>query len=175
MKYDDEAYDALRAGIRIERDVLDEELIRNAQDFHHAGEGFAVNKSRRDAALAKLERVKAEVYLDIRENMVADNEKITETKLEQKVLQEDDYKIAHRDYLAACRDADRWEALRNSYRQRADMLRSLVQLHTTGYFGELTGASERRDARERFEERATASDTRPWRSGRQDPRVRPTD
>lgn len=171
MKYDRDAYADLRAAIKIDRERLDDELIANSHNFHHAGEGFAYAKSRRDAAEAALERVKAELDNEVRERMVADEEKYTETQIKQIILRETEFKDAHKKYLAACLEADSWEALRNSYRQRADMLKSLVQLYTTGYFGELTGASERREARERLvEERTTTSDERPWRTGRQDPR-----
>lgn len=171
MKYDREAYAELRKGIAINRDMLDEELIANAQSFHHAGEGFAFAKSRRDTLEARLARLHAELDNDIRENMVSQNEKFTETQIKQKILQEKDYRKLHDDFLSACREADSWEGLRNSFRQRADMLKALVQLHVTGYFGEMTGASERRDARERFGERSSERDERPWRSNRhQDPR-----
>lgn len=172
IAYDEEAYETLRAGIRIDRDILGDELIRNAQDFHHAGEGFAMATGRRDQAKSKLEKTMAEVDNDIRDNAAAEDEKLTEALIKQRVTKDQDYQRAMKVYLSACLEADRWEILRNSYRQRAEMLKALVQLHMAGYFGEVTGSAERREALHRYD-RETAADERGWSNSRhKDPRAR---
>lgn len=153
MKYDDETYRHLRAGLKIDRDALDEEVISQPNEFFHASEGYVVAAGRRDRKKHDLEVEIAQLDKDVRDSMTADGEKITEALVKAQINREPDFQRAHSEYLVACLEADRWEAMRNAYRQRADMLRSLVQLHQAGYFGEVTGSSERRYARDRFDEK----------------------
>ena len=150
-RYDTDDYDQLKTSMKIERDMLDEEIISQPSSFFHASEGCALASSRRDMLKHKLEVTVAELDKDVRDAMTTEGEKITEAQVKAQVAREPDFHAAYKKYLTACLEADRWEALRNAYRQRADMLRSLVQLHQVGYFGEITGSSQRRDARERLD------------------------
>jgi hypothetical protein len=45
--------------------------------------------------------------------------------------------------------ADKFEAIKEAYKQRAYMLREVATLRATDYFGEIVGSSERRNATER--------------------------
>lgn len=153
MDYDADDYKDLRDGLRIDRNSLDEECITQPHSFFHACEGFVLSSALRDKRKYDLEVVVADLDKDVREAMAAEGERITEALVKAQIFREQDHHRAQINYLSACREAERWEALKNAYRQRADMLRSLVQLHQSGYFGEITGASERRDARTRFDEK----------------------
>ncbi len=152
-KYDQAFYDKLSADIKINRDALDEEAVRQPNSFFHAAEGCVLAQSRRDKKKHELDVAVAELDKDVRDSMVTEGEKITEALVKAQIAREPDFHKAHKGYLDACLEADLWEALRNAYRQRAEMLRSLIQLYQAGYFGEVTGASERREARVRFDER----------------------
>lgn len=153
MQYDNETYRQLRDGLKIDRDVLDEEVISQPNEYFHASEGHVLAAARRDRKKHDLEVEVAKLDKDVRDFMAVSGERATEASVKAQINREPDFHRAHTAYLEACLEADRWEAMRNAYRQRADMLRSLVQLHQTGYFGEVTGASERRYSRERFDER----------------------
>jgi hypothetical protein len=157
MRYDAEAYDALTKSLRIDRDSLDEEAVRQPNDYFHASEGHVQALSRRDKLKHDLEVTVAELDKDVRDAMVAEGEKVTEAQVKAQITREQDYHRAQRNYLDACLEADRWEALRNAYRQRADMLKSLVQLYQSSYFGEVAGSAERREARGRFDDRRLRS------------------
>jgi hypothetical protein len=153
MKYSNDTYETLKEGLRIDRDRLDEELIVQPHNFYHVSEGHVQALSRRDKLKHDLDVTVAELDKDVRDAMVAENEKVTEAQVKAQITREQDYHRAQRSYLDACLEADRWEALKNAYRQRADMLKSLIQLVQSSYFGEVTGSSERREARSRFDER----------------------
>ena len=153
MKYDEDDYKALQVGLKIDRDALDEESIVQPNNFYHASEGHVTALSRRDRLKHDLEVTVAELDKDVREAMVSEGEKVTEAQVKAQITREGDYHKAQRSYLNACLEADRWEALRNAYRQRADMLKGLIQLYQAGYFGEVVGSAERRDARSRFDDK----------------------
>jgi hypothetical protein len=153
MNYDEEAYNELRRGLRINKNQLDEEAINQPNNYFHACEGYAFAVSVRDKKEHSLEVLTAELDREVRDVALRDRYKITDKATAQQITREPDYQLARKDWLDSCLMAARWDALRNSYRQRADMLRGLIQLHQTGYFGEVTGASERSDARQRFIER----------------------
>ena len=85
--------------------------------------------------------------------MISDGERVTEDKVAQQIKREQDYHRFYKEHLDASLVANRWSSLKESYRQRADMLKSLVQLHISGYFGETTGSAERKGARDRFNQR----------------------
>jgi hypothetical protein len=146
-------FDFLQKQIQINRDQLDEELIRQPHNFFHVAEGYVKAVSRRDKLKHDLERTIAQLDLDVREAALAENEKATDKSVTAQIQREQDYHRAVTAHLAACHEAAKWEALRESYRQRGYVLKDLVALYMTGYFGEMTGAEERRGARERFDER----------------------
>ncbi len=152
MKYDEKAYDQLRVGLAIDKASLDEEAIRQPNDFFHASEGYAIAVSRRDGRKHELEITIAQIDRDIRDNADSEGEKLTEALIRNRVTSDSEHQRAYHEYLDACLVADRWQALQNAYRQRADMLRSLIQMYLTGHFGEVTGSAERTGARERFNE-----------------------
>lgn len=158
MQYNAETYNELSAGLRVDRDKLDYENLNNAQDFFHASEGFVLTVSRRDKKKFELDITKAEVDKDIREQMAADEEKITEAKVGAELHRDQKYQRAYKEYLDACLTADRWEALKNSYRMRADALRNLTQLYAANYFGETAGAADRRESRDRLQRKPRVRD-----------------
>ena len=152
-KRDDRDLDQLKSELLIERDSLDEEAIRQPNSYFHVSENFVFAAARRDKAKHDLEVVVAELDRDVRDAMQTDGDKITEALVKAQITREQDYQRAYGAYLDSCLEADRWEALRNAYRQRAEMLKGLIQLYQSNYFGEVTGAAERSAARGRFNER----------------------
>ena len=153
MEYDEQTYNELSKKIRINRDFLDAEIIEQPNLFFHASEGFVHAVAKRDKSNHSLEVEIAELDKDIREQMIADGERVTEDKVAQQIKREQDYHRFYKEHLDASLVANRWSSLKESYRQRADMLKSLVQLHISGYFGEVTGSAERKGAHDRFNQR----------------------
>lgn len=153
MKYDTADYEALKKGLLIDRNALDEEAIVQPNNFYHASEGHVAAKSRRDKKQHDLEVTIAELDKDVRDAMISEREKVTEAQVKAQITRERDYHAAQKAVLEASFEADKWDALKNAYRQRADMLKGLIQLFQAGYFGEVTGSAERREARGRFDEK----------------------
>lgn len=153
MRYDEDDHRRLLQDLAINKEMLDEEAICQPQNYFHACEGYAFAVSRRDKRKHELEIEIATLDRDVRDAAEAEGVKITEPQVKHQISREPDYDRRHRAWLSACLEADRWQALQNAYRQRADMLRGLIQLHQTGYFGEVTGAGQRGEARSRVLDR----------------------
>jgi hypothetical protein len=153
MRYNDEDYNELKRDLSINRDLLDEEVIKQPNGFFHASEGFSFAAARRDKKKYDVDLLASRLDRDIRDEASSEGYKITEAQIKHRITSEAEYDRVYQDYLDLSLLADRWEHLKNAYRMRADMLRALVQLHQTGYFGEVTGSAERRSAKDRYSER----------------------
>jgi hypothetical protein len=151
MKYDEEALQDLQEGLRIDRDRLDEENISQPNGYFHASEGYAFAVSRRDKKKHDLEVTIAELDKEIRDSCAVNGDKITEAGVEKEIKREQKYHRAVQEHLNAALIANRWEALKEAYKQRSYVFGNLATLHASGYFGEVTGSGERRNARERFD------------------------
>lgn len=116
VTYDDETYRDLRAGIKINRMKLDEEVIAQPNAFFHASEGATLASARRDKAKYDLEVAIAELDKDVRDSMIADGEKVTETQVKAQITREHDYHRAHQKLLDADLAVGKWQALQHAYR-----------------------------------------------------------
>ena len=148
---EEEAYERLRGDLAINREVLDEELISQPHSYFHVGENHARAVSRRDALKQELELEEARLDEEIRENAAAESEKINNDQVKARIHADQSYQRASSKYLRARLRADEWEALKKAWEQRSYVLKDLVGLHIAGYFGEVTGARERSEARERVQ------------------------
>jgi hypothetical protein len=153
MEYDDAAFAELSSKLRINRDMIDEELIAQAQHFWHVAQAHELAVSVADRKKHDFEILEAELDKEIREDMVANEEKVTEKLIEAAAKRDQSYQRAARLYLSAKRDAGRWSALRDSFRQRRDMLLEISRRSQQRFYDEVSGSGETRDARSRFERR----------------------
>lgn len=151
MNYTDKEYQQISSQIKINRDSLDEEAINQPNLFFHASEAFALAVSVKDAKKQQLELTEAQLDKDIREEAAADEKKVTEPWVKQEIIRSQKYQRAAKEHIEATLTSNRWSALKEAYKQRADMLKVLQNLYCTGHFGEITGISERKEARERFD------------------------
>ncbi len=151
MKYDNHDYIELRKGLKIDPDDLDLDIITQAQQAYHAGEGFAIAVSVRDKKKFDLKVEEAKVSKDIREQMSADGERITEALVDAAIQRDQDYQRAYIAFLDSSKTADEWQALRESYRDRRDMLKELNARQRARMYDDVADASERKEARERFD------------------------
>jgi hypothetical protein len=129
----------LQGLVVIDRNHLDEELIKQSQLFWEAGEGFAQAVSKQDQAKQVLEQVAATTASSYRSNSI---EKITEAKITEHVDSHPDYIQQYRLYLTYKGEADRWMAIKNAYAHRNEMLRSLVSLVNIGYWNSSSVSDE---------------------------------
>lgn len=114
----------------IDKSNLDEELTHNTYNYSTIGELAAEAVSRRDFLKDEVEAVSAKLGKDYRESM----DKVTEGKVAEYVQLHPDYQEVRSEYLKAKLDADKWIAQRESFGQRAMMLRDLCNLYNSEYF-----------------------------------------
>jgi len=134
----------LRDRLKIRRDNLDEELIRQPQLFYEAGEAYARAVDAREAAKDGLKLVTAEIYLRLRRKL-SDKERVTEATLNANVERDDEHVAAKAKLAQAQAEAEQAQALKEAYSQRAWMLRELCALYVAGYYSK--GSVEGPDAR----------------------------
>lgn len=115
-----------RGYLRIDRDDLDTSLMEQPEMFHHVANAFVEASARRDEAKLELEELLAELDQSVRAKALQDDEKLTETALQNRLREMPRVQEAQRRCLATRKEADRWVALKESFQQRSFMLRELV-------------------------------------------------
>lgn len=138
--------------LRIDRNDLDTELVQQPDMYYRISREMAMSISRRDAAKLERDRTEAEVDLSLRHSHAADEKKPMESFYRNKVLLDTDFIDSQDKYIEACGTADRWQALKDAFSQRAYALKDLVSLYQTGYFTNSSASGERTAARDRLAE-----------------------
>jgi len=152
LKPDEDALDQVKDYLKIRASdpvELDNELVWQAQTFGHVGVLFAMATAEKDKKKHDLDVLEAQLDRDIRDQLVTNGERVTEDKVKAGIKLEQVHQRAYDDYLQARFMADKWEAVKEAYKQRAYMLREIATLRSTDYFGEAVGAGERQEARQR--------------------------
>lgn len=126
-------YVTLENGLRIDAFGLDNELVAQPHNYHEAAKACAMAISRRDGAKDTRDRVRAAAYGRIREVLERGGSKVTEAMVNNEIALDKQVRKAEDDYRQACETSDLWDALRESWRQRSDALKALVQLHVSAY------------------------------------------
>lgn len=116
--------------ILIDKNSLDEELVRQASTFDDIADKVAELRSLRDEKKEELGKVKAERFMFYKDS----EEKVTDKKADASVLTDESYKkieIEHRDL---CLEFEEWQNKKESFLQRASMLKELCGLFISGYW-----------------------------------------
>lgn len=124
-----------RDALKIDRNALDEMLVKQAQIFHDVSLAFAMAVSRRDKAHEDMRRVEAAVSSKIRIRLEKDDEKVTEARVKADCMKDAAFMAARDADLVATQTANEWEALKESFKQRSYMLSELAGLYVAGYWG----------------------------------------
>lgn len=135
----------LRAGLIIDRNSLDEDMVRQPVLFQEVSERFVFAQSEAIGAKEKLAGVDATLAHELRTRWNNAGEKYTETKLGDAVQGEPKHIVGYDYWSALARRAAYLGALKESYDQRSKMLRELGQLFVVGYFSRATSGSGKRD------------------------------
>lgn len=120
--------------LEIDKYNLDEELIRQPQLFQDVGEELVQAVSLRDEASERLKVVDAELDREIREQMIADGEKLTEGRVSSRVSTHPLHAEAQGGLHELKEQAEILRVRKEAWSQRAYALRDLVQLYVAGYF-----------------------------------------
>ena len=116
----------LKAAIRIDRNDLDAELVRQPELVWHAANGFVLAVSRRDQSKDALKRVEAEAADRARKE--SDNAKPTVKEIEARI-ERDKFVIEKRKKLRVLsKKVNEWDAVKAAIHARGFALKNLVEL-----------------------------------------------
>jgi CRP-like cAMP-binding protein len=141
--------------LRIDRDALDEALIRQPQLFLAVAEDYAEAMSFRDQLKEAVDAVRASRELTIRRDLADEGEKVTEAAVKAKIEVDKAYRRSIDAYLVAKEKADKLLAVKEAFSQRAFVLKDLCGLYVAGYFSAtaVKGADARDVGQEKYQQR----------------------
>lgn len=120
--------DRYRDELEIDEAALSDCLVSQPQLYYHVTMGYARAAADVDASKLDLDELRAETDRRIREEAAAEEEKITEALVQQRVKLDDGIRDAERSHASARTRAALWQAMRDAFQQRSFMLRELVAL-----------------------------------------------
>ena len=139
----------LERGLSIDANAIDEALLNQPDLFYRVAKQLALLISQRDAIKQEKEEIEAEVDAKIRSEAAAnaddkDKKKLTEKEVESRKALSEEVRAIEREYLDLGERVNKIVALKEAYIQRSHALKSLVELHISGYFGTNVASSESR-------------------------------
>ena len=126
---------ALENGLSIDENALDEAWIRHPDLFYRVARELVMAISKRDQAKINKEEAEARADARIRHDAEVSDEKVTESAVKSKKQLDPKVQAAENELAVLSERVGLLSALKESYIQRSYALKSLVELHTTGYFG----------------------------------------
>jgi hypothetical protein len=120
--------------LSIDKNGLDEELLRQVELFSRASEEVAALVSIRDQKKLDLDTARAEAYLNIRDDMSRSKDKFTEALLTAQVEIDSNYHKAQKSFLKAKAAAIAAENRKEAVAQRGYVLKDLCGLYVSGYY-----------------------------------------
>ena len=151
---------SLRKELPIDKDDLDVEIQTHPSSYYDVSELGTLAASTRDFVKEYVARLSAELAHGIRSSAEKDK-RITDTAVNQAILETEKYQEAQDVYLNSRRVADLCEALKISFTSRGQMLRELSSLWIAGYYSDKTakGSADTREAAHKIR-RKKLSDSR---------------
>jgi len=128
-----ELYDELVRSLKIDKHMLDRELIQLPDLFHQVAREVAMAISRRDRARDEREKVRAKAYGRVRAKLDREGAKVTEALLGNQLALDSEVQTAERAVRDTSEEAGLWEALQSSWDKRSYALKDLVVLHVKAY------------------------------------------
>ena len=134
--------------IRIDRNQLDDELIRQPEIFAWLSEDLVTAIAIQDEKKNRVPVIEAELNQKIRKQLDRAGEKYTEAVINSRVLTHEDRTQALNEYTQARANAGRLMGLKEAFSQRANMLRELAHLFAAGYWSEQSAKGSDKDVRD---------------------------
>lgn len=129
----------LKGFLVLDRNNLDEELLRQPQLFYDISEHYAEALKNRDLAKQVLEQGRATLADQFRKTSL---EKVTEARVVEHVEAHPSYVAQHQAHINYKFQAELLSGLREAISDRLSAIRELVALHVTGYWGTGVGVNE---------------------------------
>jgi hypothetical protein len=147
--------------VQIDVNDLGKELYTQPSLYIKWAKIWANESHRRDFFKARLEQVKAEVELDIRDNPKEWGiEKVTEASVRALVECDEGVEKARNAFFQASRNLNNALSAKLAMEQRKSMLENIVKVYQTGYWGELP-VPDKQDRASHYEERERVSKKKP--------------
>jgi hypothetical protein len=124
--------------MKIDKSRLDDECVTHSATLFEIHSALIKAQEKRDAAKIAVDEMYAEVDAKIRNNALIKGEKITEAKISNQIILDNDYKEVYTNYINAKLEADNLVAVKDSYIARGVMIRSLCELYVAGYFSDIS-------------------------------------
>lgn len=118
----------------IEKTALDEELSHQAELLFKISDEYALATALRDELKEKLAVVDAELDDEVRRDIEIAGDKVTEGMVKANIHTSKKHQQAYDAYARAKKRADRLLALKESFKDRGFMIRSLCDLFVSNYF-----------------------------------------
>jgi len=118
----------------IDKYSLDTECSTHPSLFSHIADQCAEAGSLSDHAKENLAQVNAKVAEKLRIKANEESAKLTEAKLQESILLDEEHKEAFRNYAAAKLNAEKWTSTKDAFTQKAFMLKDLCGLFYSQYF-----------------------------------------
>lgn len=136
----------LRADLEIDAASIDRAIAKQPQLYLTAAELLSHATSIADEMKDKLKLVEAKLYLTIREKLISNDEKFTETVLTSRVAKAEKVVSARSDLRRAQQDMNDAQALKEAYSQRSYMLNHMADLIVSGYLNSNSHSSSKSEA-----------------------------
>ncbi len=157
------SFEDLKANLNIDKNCLDDEVIRQPVLFYTISELLTDAIAERDAAKEELSMTDADLDNEGRRVLTkADSKaKTTEAMFKNYVQTHQDHENAFKVWLDAKTKADKLLALKEAFQQRSYMLRDLVSLYSANYYEEASiKPSKTQEASQYASNRARMSNAR---------------
>jgi uncharacterized protein YggL (DUF469 family) len=122
--------DEMRSYLAIDKHALDEAVIHNPVLFDKVAEAYAEAAAERDALKEQLAVTDAQLDGTVR----AKHAGATEVKIKALIQCHHQHQKAVTEWLEAKEYADKLGVLKEAFKDRSHMLRTLADLHVSGYF-----------------------------------------
>lgn len=149
-----------KAMLRLDKHRLDDELVEQPVIFNDITDQVALAVSRRDQI--KFDIDQAEAGLSSQFRSAAEGDKITDKSIREKVDGSVKMVALRKELLAAQALLGRWQAMKEAFEQRRDMIKVAAQLHASGYFtrSSVSGARNNLDTSQADENRRRSGEER---------------
>ena len=126
--------DEMEKWLKIDRENLDEEVMRQPELFYRVSAELASAISDRDGAKDLMNRTEARIKEDIREEWRKEEKKFTVTEVDDAASRHPKFKSRQEEYRAASQRVELVSAMKEAFQQRSYMLRELSSLWVNNYF-----------------------------------------
>jgi hypothetical protein len=121
--------DRYRKYLAIDKDDLDQCLVRQPELYYHVADAYSQAVAERDATKFDIEVAEAEEAQAIRNQAAKNEEKVTESSVKEQLVLSPRLQKLRRTQAAQKEAAEAWMALMDAYKQRSYMLREMVPMY----------------------------------------------